>query len=129
MCSELVSGVAEQKQIRISLKVMLMDLYLLQCTFHHTLCTALDSAVFKSVDFVLLVDQCTNDDDLDTCFLAKCIMAVVISRLDSDEGEDEDCCWSGIIQCGLNWSESEFSGQHSCRRGGGGGQQRLVHVG
>jgi hypothetical protein len=106
LSSELVTGVAEQKRMRVSLKAMLTDPYLLERTFHHAL-FSLDSAIFKSVDFVLLADQCTNDDVPDICFLAKCIVAVAISRLDSDS--DSDRRWSGIIQRGLNWSESDLS--------------------
>jgi hypothetical protein len=107
LSSELVTGVAEQKRIKVSLKAMATDPYLLQRTFHHAL-FSLDSAVFKSVDFVLLADQCTNDDIPDICFLAKCIVAVAIGRVDSDSSFSDDR-WSGIIQRGLNWSESELS--------------------
>ena len=103
--SELVTGIAEQIRIRVSLKAMVTDPYLLERTFHHALCS-LDSAIFKSIDFVLVADQCTNDDIPDVCFLAKCIVAVAISRLDSNTFDDR---WSGIIQHGLNWSESELS--------------------
>lgn len=112
LSSELVTGVAEQKRIRVSLKAMIADPYLLERTFHHAL-FSLDSAIFKSVDFVLLADQCTNDDVPDICFLAKCIVAVAISRLDSDSFSDDR--WSGIIQRGLNWSESELS-EHGQQR-------------
>jgi hypothetical protein len=113
LSSELVTGVAEQKRIRVSLKAMVTDPYLLERTFHHALCS-LDSVIFKSVDFVLLADQCTNDDVPDVCFLAKCIVAVAISRLDSDSSFSDDR-WSGIIQRGLNWSPSELS-EHGQQR-------------
>ena len=113
LSSDLVTGVAEQKRVRVSLKAMVTDPYLLQRTFHHAL-FSLDSAVFKSIDFVLLADQCTNDDVPDVCFLAKCIVAVAISRLDSDSAFPDDR-WSGIIQRGLNWSESELD-EHSKQR-------------
>ena len=106
LSSELVSGVVEQKRIRVALRAMAADPYLLERTFHHAL-FSLDSAVFKSVDFVLLADQCTNDDIPDVCFLAKCIVAIAISRLDPELFSDDR--WSGIIQRGLNWSESELS--------------------
>lgn len=106
LSSELVSGFVEQKRIKVSLKAMVADPYLLERTFHHAL-FSLDSAIFKSLDFVLLADQCTNDDIPDVCFLAKCIVAIAISRLDSDSFSDDR--WSGIIQRGLNWSESELS--------------------
>ena len=113
LSSDLVTGVAEQKRIRVSLKAMVTDPYLLQRTFHHAL-FSLDSAVFKSIDFVLLADQCTNDDIPDVCFLAKCIVAVAISRLDSDSAFSDDR-WSGVIQRGLNWSESELD-EHGQQR-------------
>lgn len=106
LSSELVTGVAEQKRIRVSLKAMLADPYLLERTFHHAL-FSLDSAIFKSFEFVLLADRCTNDDVPDICFLAKCVVAVAISQLDSDSFSDDR--WSGIIQRGLNWSEAELS--------------------
>lgn len=106
LSSELVTGIAEQKRIKVSLKAMVTDPYLLERTFHHAL-FSLDSAIFKSVDFILLADQCTNDDIPDICFLAKCIVAVAISRLDSNSFSDDR--WCGIIQRALNWSESELS--------------------
>ena len=111
LSSELVSDAARQKRIRVALKAMETDSYLLQRTFHHALCS-LDSAsaVFKSLDLALLADRCTNDDEPDVCFLAKCIVAVAISRLDSDSPSfsDSDERWSGIVQRGLNWSEDEL---------------------
>jgi hypothetical protein len=77
---------------------MVMDPYLLQRAFHHALCS-LDSTIFKSIDFVLVTDQCANDNVSDggTCFLTKCIVAATISRLDSDSSNDRK---SGIIQRG-----------------------------
>lgn len=106
LTSDLVSDVAGHKRIRVSLKAMEADSYLLRRTFHHALCSP-ESAIFKCVDFVLLADQCTNDDDPDVCFLAKCVVAVAISQLDFDPAFDAR--WSGIVQRGLNWSESELS--------------------
>jgi hypothetical protein len=107
LSSELYSDVARQKRIRVSLKAMEVNSYLLQRTFYHALCSP-DSVVFKCIDFVLLADRCTNDDDPDVCFLAKCIVAVAISRLSSTSSYFENR-WSGIVQRGLNWSESELS--------------------
>ena len=114
LSSELVSGVAEQNRIKVSLKAMMVDPYLLERTLHHAL-FSLDSAIFKSVDFVLLADQCTNDNIPDVCFLSKCLVAIAISRFESNSFSDDR--WSGIIQRGLNWTESELS-EH------GGQQQR-----
>lgn len=111
LSSEPVAGVAVQKRIRVSVNAMVTDFYLLQRTFHHALCS-LDSAIFKYIDFVVVADQCTNDDVPDICFLAKCIVAVAISRLDDSYSSDR---WSGIIQRGLNWSESELS-EHGQQR-------------
>lgn len=105
LSSELVSDVVGQKRIRVSVRAIGTDPYLLRRTFHHALCSP-ESAVFKCVDFVLLADRCTNDDDPDVCFLAKCIVAVAISRLDSNPAPDAR--WSGIVQRGLNWSEPEL---------------------
>ena len=105
LSSDLVSGITEQRRIRVALKAMETDAYLLQRTFYHALC-AVDSAVFQCVEFVHLADVCTDDGDADVCFLAKCVVAVAISRL-GDHGIDDR--WSGIIQRRLNWSQSHPS--------------------
>ena len=109
LSSELVSDIAGQRRIRVSLKAMETDSYLLQRTFYHALCSV-DSAVFQCLDFVHLADRCTNNKDADVCFLAKCIVAVAISRLE-DYGSltDDDDRWSGIVRRGLNWSQSRFA--------------------
>jgi hypothetical protein len=59
-----------------------------------------------------LSDRCTNNADADVSFLAKCIVAVAISRLEDHALNDDR--WSGLIQRGLN-SQSRFAhyrGQH-----------------
>ena len=58
------------------------------------------------MEFVHLADGWTNDRDADVCFLAKCVVAIAISRLD-DNGIDGR--WSSIVQRRLNWSQSDFS--------------------
>ena len=59
-----------------------------------------------------LLDWCTNNVDADVSFLAKCIVAVAISRLEDHTLNDDH--WSGLIQHRLN-SQSCFAhycGQH-----------------
>lgn len=107
LSSELYSDVARQKRIRVFLKAMEVDSYLLQRTFYHALCSP-DSVVFQCIDFVLLADRCTNADEPDVCVLAKCIVAVAISLLGSSSSYFENR-WTGIVQRGLNWSESELA--------------------
>jgi hypothetical protein len=107
LSSDLISDTVGQRRIRVSLKAMEADSYLLRRTFYHALCSV-DSAVFRCVDFVHLADRSTDDKDADVCFLAKCIVAVAISRFE-DYGSPMDDRWSGIVQRGLNWSESRFA--------------------
>ena len=106
LSSELVADATGRRRVRVSLKAIETDSYLLQRTFYHALCS-IDSAVFQCVDFVLLADRCTNDADADVSFLAKCIVAVAISRLEDHALNDDR--WSGLIQRGLNWSQSRFA--------------------
>ena len=107
LSSGLVSDAARQQRIAISLKAIQVDSYLLQRTFYHAL-GFIESAVFTCIDFVLLADQHTNDEDPDVRFLARCIIAVAINRL-GDYHTDERERWAGIVQRGLNWSESTFA--------------------
>jgi hypothetical protein len=107
LSSDLISDTSRQRRITVSLKAMAADSYLLQRTFYYALCSV-DSAVFRCVDFVHLADRCTDDKDADVCFLAKCIVAVAISRIE-DYGLPMDDRWSGIVQRGLNWSQSRFA--------------------
>ena len=98
LSSDLVSGITEQRQIRVALNTMETDAYLLQRTFYHALC-AVDSTVFQCVEFVHLADVCTDDGDADVCFLAKCVVAVAISRVGNHAVENRR---SGIVQRWLN---------------------------
>ncbi|KAH9023737.1 hypothetical protein EDB85DRAFT_2150976 [Lactarius pseudohatsudake] len=59
----------------------------------HALCST-ESAIFKSVDFVLLADQYANDDPT-TRSLAMYIIAVAINRLEDYQPDER---WAGIIQ-------------------------------
>ncbi len=81
------------------------DPYLLQRTFYHAL-SSIESAILKSIDFVILADQYTNDEDPNVRSLARCIITVTINRL-TDYHSDE--CWAGIVQRRLNWSEALFA--------------------
>lgn len=105
LSSGLVSDVARRQRIAVALKAMQADSYLLQRTFYHAL-GFIESAVFTCIDFVLLADQHTNDDDPDVRFLARCIIAVAVNRL---EGDHTDERWAAIVQRGLNWSDSTFA--------------------
>jgi len=78
---------------------------MLQRTFYHALCSG-QSTIFKCIDFVRVADRYTDDVDPDLCCLAKCIVAIAISRLE-DHGPDER--WAQIVQRGLKWSRSQFS--------------------
>ena len=103
------SGLPEetrQRRIKVSLEAMQSHPYLLQLSFHHALqlCFA-DSAIFKSVDFVLLADQHADDEDLNTRLLARCIIAIAINHLeDYHTGEG----WAGIVQRRLSWPQGLF---------------------
>ena len=105
LTSDLVSGITERRRIKVALKAIGTDAHLLQRTFYHALCV-IDSAVFQCVEFVHLADGWTNDGDADVCFLAKCVVAVAISRI-GDNGIDDR--WSDIVQRRLKWSQYQFS--------------------
>ena len=102
--SDLISGITEQRRIRVALKAIETDLHLLQRIFYHALCVV-ESAVFQCVEFVHLADRWINGGDVDVCFLAKCVVAVAINRF-GDSGIYGR--WFGIVQCQLNWSQSQF---------------------
>ena len=96
----------KQRRIEVSLKAMQTDPYLLQRSFHHTLRTcSTESAIFKSVDFVLLADQHANNDDLKIRSLARSIIAIVVNRLEDCDSNER---WDGIVQRSLNWSQDLF---------------------
>jgi len=102
--SDLISNETRQQRINISLKAIQTDPYLLQRTFYFAL-SSTQSAIFTSVDFVLLADQYANDEDHDVRSLARCIIAVAIARLEDTDYPLEER-WAGIIQRRLNWSEA-----------------------
>ena len=111
LISGLTSGITEQRRIRVALKAIKMDLHLLQHTFYYALCV-IDLAVFQCMKFVHVADGWTKDRDADICFLAKCVVAIAISRL-GDSGIDDHL--SGIVQRQLSWSQSHFSEYRSKR--------------
>ena len=122
LSSELLSDNTRQKRTRVSLKAMMTDTYLLQRTFYHAL-SSVDSAVFKCIDFVLLAHGCTKDEDPEIRFLAKCIVAVAINRLEDRTSDDR---WSDIFQRGLNWPPSrlvQLGGQRESVK-----LRNLVHI-
>ena len=104
LTSDLISGITVRRRIRVALKAIETDRYLLQRTFYHALCV-INSAVFQCVEFVHFADG-TNGEDADICFLAKCVVAVAIHRL-GDNGIDDR--WFDIVQRRLNWTPSQFS--------------------
>ena len=55
LISELTLGITEQRQIRVALKAIEMDLHLLQHTFYHALCV-INLALFQYMKFVYLAD-------------------------------------------------------------------------
>ena len=95
-----------QRRIEVSLKAMQTHPYLLRRSFYHALrACSTESAIFKSIDFVLLADQLANDEDLNIRSLARCVIAIAISRL---EDYHADKRWAGIVQRRLNWPEDLF---------------------
>ncbi|KAN0135914.1 hypothetical protein V8E53_006366 [Lactarius tabidus] len=94
-----------QRRIKVSLEAMQADPYLLRRSFYHALrACSTESAIFKSIDFALLVDQYANDGDLETSLLARCIIAIAINRLE----DYQDRRWARIVQRRLNWPEELF---------------------
>ncbi|KAI0299089.1 hypothetical protein B0F90DRAFT_631560 [Multifurca ochricompacta] len=105
LSSDLISDSTRQQRIRVSLKAIQTDPYLLQRTFHHALCSE-DSAIFKCIEFVLMAERYTDDEDPNVQFLARCIVAVAITRIaDHDLNER----WSGIVRRRLNLSGSDLT--------------------
>lgn len=92
-----------QRRIRVSLEAIQTHPYLLQRSFYHALQVCFTkSAIFKSVDFVLLADQHANDNDLNIRSLARCIIAIAINRLEDYHSDER---WAGIVQRRLDWPE------------------------
>ena len=105
----LSSGLPEetrQRRIKLSLEAMKAHPYLLQRSFYHALrACSTESAIFQSVDFVLLADQHANDKDVYIRWFARHIITTAINRL---EDYHADKRWAGIVQRRLNWPEDLF---------------------
>ena len=98
-----------QRRIRVSLEAIQTHPYLLQRSFYHALRVySTESAIFKSVDFVLLADKHANDNDLNIRSLAMCIIAIAISLLEDYHSDER---WAGIVQRRLNWPEDPSPGE------------------
>ena len=102
-----------RRRIKVSLAAMQAHPYLLRHSFLHVLraCSA-ESAIFKSVDFVLLADQYANDKDVKICSLARSIIAIAINRFEHYHSDMRWAGWAGIIQRRLNWPEYLFYQEH-----------------
>ena len=99
-----------RRRIKVSLEAMQTHPYLLQRCFYHALrACSTESAIFKSVDFVLLTDQYANDNDVKVRSLARSIITIAINRL---EDYHADAAWAGIIHRRLNWPEDLFHWEH-----------------
>ena len=102
-----------RRRIKVSLEAMQTHPYLLQRSFYHALqACSTESAFFKSVDFPLLADQHSNDDDVKTRSLARCIITIAINRLQDYHTDMRSVAWAGIIQRRLNWPEDLFHWEH-----------------
>ena len=98
-----------QRRIKVSLEAMKAHPYILRRSFYHALrACSTGSTIFKSVDFVLLADQHANDNDLNTRFLARCIIAIAINCLEDYHVDQR----AGIVQRRLNWPEDAFHREH-----------------
>jgi hypothetical protein len=100
-----LSDEIKQKRIKVSLEVMELDSYLLKHTFFHTLSLSAKPTIFDCVDFVLFTHQiaCNASEDPNTQLLAKCILALAISRTTSQE---LDRAWAPIVHRWLNFQIS-----------------------
>ena len=94
-----------QKRIRLSLEVIGLDPYLLERTFSYALSLPTKSTIFQCVDFILLAERVTGNTNgnRDAQLLAKCIIAVAISRFTTQELDER---WSPIIE---HWLVSPIS--------------------
>ena len=94
------------RRVKVSLEAMQAHPYLLHRSFHRALrAYSAKSAIFKSVDFILLADQHANDDDVDIRTLARHIITTAINRLEDYHADQR---WAGIVQRRLNWPEDLF---------------------
>jgi hypothetical protein len=107
LSSDLPEG-TRQRRIKISLEAMQTHPYILQRSFFHALrINSIESAIFKSVDFVLLADHNAsgNNKDLNIRSLARCIVAIAINHLEDYHADER---WAGIVQRRLNWAKDPF---------------------
>ena len=102
-----------RRRIKVALEAMQTHPYVLQRCFYHSLrACSTESAIFKSVDFVLLADQYANDKDVKICSLARSIIAIAINRFEDYHADMRWAAWAGIIQRRLNWPEDLFHWEH-----------------
>ena len=95
-----------RRRIKVSLEAMQAHPYLLHRCFYHALqAFSTESAIFKSVDFILLADQHADDDDVDIRTLARHIITTAINCLEDYHADQR---WAGIVQRRLNWPEDLF---------------------
>ena len=95
-----------RRRIKVSLEAMQAHPYLLHRSFHRALrACSTESAIFKSVDFILLADRHANDDDVDIRTLARHVITTAINCLEDYHADQR---WAGIIQRRLDWPEDLF---------------------
>jgi hypothetical protein len=101
----------KQRRIRLSLEVIQLDPYLLQCTFFHVLSLPAMPTIFQCIDFVLVADRSAENEDPDVQLLAKCIIAIAISH---SKGDELDPRLARVVARWLNLSI--FNTNHHGRR-------------
>lgn len=97
----------KQKRIRLSLEVMELDPYLLERTLFHVLSLPAKPTISRSIDFVLFAHRfaSSGEGNRNTQLLAKCILAVAISRFTAQELDE---LWvGGIVE---RWLDFQISG-------------------
>jgi hypothetical protein len=95
----------KRRRIRLSLEVMELDPYLLECTFLHALSLPATPSIFQCIDFILVADRFASNaiGNRDVQLLAKSILAVAISHFTPQELDGR---WLHIIQ---RWSSFPIS--------------------
>ena len=102
-----------RRRVKVSLEAMQAHPYLLQRSFHHALrACSTESAIFKSIDFVLLADQHADDDNVKTRSLARSIITIAVNRLEDYHADMRGAAWAELIKRRLNWSEDLFHREH-----------------
>ncbi len=107
LSSPTLSNEIKQNRIRLFFDVMGQDSYLLERTFFHILSLPAKPIIFQCVDLVLAGDANGNPD---AQFLAKCIVAVAISRITAQELDER---WAPIVERLSNFplSDATLGGQ------------------